>query len=64
MAMMAIYYSPENDSMSVDQRAYPSHFRMASLSLAEGLEGRDVYEVARKLAELLLEQMASDEVSR
>lgn len=29
----------------------------AMIELPEGLEGRDVYEIARRLAELLLEQI-------
>lgn len=31
--------------------------KTASLDIADDLEGRDIYEIARKLAELLLEQL-------
>jgi hypothetical protein len=33
--------------------------RPASISVAEGLEGKDIYNLARKLAEMLLEQIES-----
>jgi hypothetical protein len=36
----------------------PPKIRYACLPIADGLEGRDIYELARKLAELLLEQVA------
>lgn len=61
MARLMIVFDPAEimslgapDTMSALKRA---GIREASLTVPDNLEGKDIYEIARKLGELLLEQI-------
>ena len=54
---LAIFLTPDK-GLDVSPQNYPPEFRMAMLSIADDLENLDIYEIARKLAELLLEQLS------
>jgi len=55
MARLHVIYDPSDRVESILPPEIGA--KVAQVSLADGLEGRDIYEVARRLAELLLEQI-------
>lgn len=55
MARLTIVYDTLEPPLRVD--APPDSVKSAQLSVPDDLEGRDIYEIARRLAELLLEQL-------
>jgi hypothetical protein len=58
MAKLIIIYDPK-DVLGFEVAHLPEDIRpdVASLSVAEDIQNRDIYEIARRLAELLLEQL-------
>ena len=58
MANLLVTYDPYGRTIG-HPRAEEAGLKQAILSLPDGLEGQDICEVARKLAELLLEQVSS-----
>lgn len=59
MPKIIIVYDPTGIMVPVDMKWVPEHRRPrhAVLDLADDMKGRDIYEIARKLAEMLLEQL-------
>lgn len=57
MAKLIIVYDPSDPGMWIDQEKVAANVRYAHLPLADNLGELDIYEVAKKLAELLLEQL-------
>ena len=58
MAKLLLIYDPDDRVMlSIEDRRHMPTLKTAELSLADDLEGKDIYEIARKLSELLLEQI-------
>lgn len=56
MARLHIIYDPLEPGLQVAH--LPASIKSAVLPIPDDLEGRDIYEIARKLAELMLEQLA------
>lgn len=57
MAVLHIIHSPDGRLTVPQETRIAAHLTMASLDIPDDLEGRDIYEIARKLSELLLEQL-------
>lgn len=58
MASIFVAYSPTVELDVVNKEdAEKLEIKQALMDLPDGLSGRDVYEIARRLAELLLEQL-------
>lgn len=58
MARLFVCYDPEEViELKMMPRAEEHGIRRAALDIAADLADRDIYEIARKLAELLLEQL-------
>jgi hypothetical protein len=57
MPKLMVVFDPNDriDSKSDELKRFG--IKEASLSIPEGLDGKDIYQIARKLAELLLEQL-------
>lgn len=56
MPAIHILFDPKHKPTEI--RPGPEHeFRIASLTIDDGLRGKDIYDIARRLAELLLEQV-------
>jgi len=51
-----VWYDPHG--RIAPMREGPPEIKQALLDIPEDVEGRDIYEIARKLAELLLEQVS------
>lgn len=56
MSSLHILYDP-TDRLEIEPELVRLGVKVARLPIPDDLEGRDIYEVARKLAELLLEQI-------
>ena len=56
MSKLVIAFDPTGE-LEVRPQYLPDHVITATLSVADDLEAVDLYAVARKLAELLLEQV-------
>lgn len=57
---LVVIYDPEARLIlpsGSDMGGYPPSLKCAALDVPSDLAGRDIYEVARRLAELLLEQL-------
>ena len=62
MTRLMLAYDPSGTLMPIpEETALKRGVRTACIDLAADLGDRDLYEVARRLAELLLEQAARDE---
>lgn len=57
MAVLHVVFDPTNH-LSVQREFMPPEIRTASLSIPADLSAQDIYAIARKLAELLLEQVS------
>ena len=57
MPKLMVIFDPNDriDSKSDELKRFG--IKEARLSIPEGLDGKDIYQIARKLAELLLEQL-------
>ncbi len=58
MAKIVIIYDPEGRGVDISPANYPPDWSMAGMDVADDLSSIDLYEVARKVAELMLEQVA------
>lgn len=56
MTTLHVVYDP-TDRLRIDPPALGQGVKVASVPIANDLEGQDIYHVARRLAELLLEQL-------
>lgn len=61
MAQLHIIYDELEPPLQCFPGGGPQTVRIAQLPLADGLKDKDLYDVARRLAELLLEQIEGDE---
>jgi hypothetical protein len=61
MAKLTIICDANDPPLEYSMKDLPSflreHVKMAQLDIASDLEGKDIYEIARKLGEMLLEQL-------
>ncbi len=58
MGRLHIIFDPSERLVPLGEDAAKAlEARVAMLTVPDDLEGRDIYEIARKLAELLLEQL-------
>jgi hypothetical protein len=58
MAVLHIIFAPTNKlEPTIPGELFAMGMRQATLPIPDDLEGQDIYAVARKLAELLLEQL-------
>ena len=58
MPRLLILYDPDGNVKVHPDGGNPA-WQYASLDLAEGWENKDIYEIARKLSEMLLEQLVA-----
>lgn len=58
MPILMVVFDPNDKVVGLDAEVRRKYeIKEATLSVPEGLENRDIYALARKLAELLLEQL-------
>lgn len=57
MAALHIIFDPSDRLTPTNDEIKHLGIKVAILPLADGLEGKDIYTVARQLAEMLLEQL-------
>jgi hypothetical protein len=57
MSKLLIFYDPADQIIVPRDVREHTDIKVAEVPLADGIEGRDIYEIARKLAGLLLEQL-------
>jgi hypothetical protein len=55
--IIGIMVAPDDGGLDLLPDHYPPEFKIASLMVPDDLKNQDVYEIARKLAELLLERL-------
>jgi hypothetical protein len=57
MPKLLVVFDPNDRIESKSDELKRFGIKEARLSIPEGLDGKDIYQIARKLAELLLEQL-------
>lgn len=57
MSRIIVIYDSRGDMQCVPSDRAPRGLKQAMLDIPDDLEGKDIYQIARKLAEMLLEQI-------
>ena len=60
MSKLVILYDPNEKVAFVPEQLEAYNLRQAILSIPDNLENNDIYAIAKKLAELLLEQLGKE----
>ena len=57
MAKLHVIFDPQDKIVTIPEAAHQFGFKTAQLSVPEDIKSVDIYNLARKLAELLVEQL-------